>query len=154
MPVGYRVTVYRRNIATMFTPNGEAGRWIYRVSSEMISAARAEAPVRSGHLKEAHRIYRDQVREGFFGNQYVTAYRIVNDAEHAEWVHEGTPSGNPGSKITAVMRVPKKPGLLRGAQLPKAAVFYTDGKFGRPTGVQGQHANPWLDRACTRVSAR
>jgi hypothetical protein len=151
MPVvTYRVEVYRRNIAQMFLPSGDAGKWIYKVSSEMIAAARAEAPRRSGALRAAHRIERRSLTDTFFGNQYAAAYEIRNDADHASWVHEGT------DDIEAVMRVPRGSarGALRGAQLPKRLVFYTDGKGKRSTGVRGQKANPWLNRACAAVSMR
>lgn len=149
MPVvTYRVEVYRRNIAKMFLPSGDAGKWIYKVSSEMIAAARADAPRRSGALKAAHRIERRSLTDTFFGNQYAAAYEIRNDAEHASWVHDGT------SRIHGKMRVPRAPGAVRGAALPRRAVFYTDGKQGRSTGVAGQKANPWLDRACAAVSMR
>lgn len=137
MATGYRVQVYRSNIARVMKV-GDGNRWIYRVSIEMMRAARAEAPSRTSALKRAHRVTR-----GIGTNQYMARYHIVNDAEHAEWVHEGTSTIYSPKK----MRVPRRPNPLRGAALPNAMT--------RPRSeVRGQAANPWLDRACTRVSLR
>lgn len=142
MAVTSRVTVYRKNISAIMKV-GQGSRWIYRVSTEMVATARAEAPSRSGSLRRAHRINRLPGT-----NQYMARYSIQNTAEHADWVHGGT------GYIDGVMRVPKVPGPARGAVLPKSQVFWTDGLNGRPSGVRGQSANPWLDRACSRVAMR
>lgn len=142
MAVSYRVQVYRRNISAIMKA-GQGNRWIYRVSVEMMSAAKADAPSRTNTLRRSHRISRMPGT-----NQYMARYSIENTADHADWVHDGT------SYISGVMRVPKTPGPARGADLPRSQIFWTDGLNGRPMGVRGQNANPWLERACSRVAMR
>lgn len=142
MAVTFRTTVYRRNISWLMQ-HGDGAEWIYQVSDEMLLAAQAEAPSRSGTLKRSHDLSREVGT-----NQYAARYSVQNTAEHAGWVHGGTPY------ITGLMRVPKRPGPVRGQSLPKGQVFWTDGLNGRPMGVRGQKANPWLDRACSRVAMR
>lgn len=132
MASGYNVTVFYRNIAGLYRRGGPGGGWIYRVSQDMIRASRAEAPRRSGDLRDAHYVTRGRV-----GNQYMQSYNIGNSAEHAEWVHRGTarwiyPDGD-------FLLVPVAPGASRRMKKPR---------------VRGQDANPWLDRACTRVAIR
>lgn len=133
MPVGYRVEVYYKalNRATVGR-GGPGGGWIYRVSRAMIAEARAEAPVRSGDIKGAHRINRDRG-----GNQWVQRYNISNGSDHAEYVHEGT-SGPIRPKTSRKLVLPP------GGGYPKILVGE----------VSGQRANPWLERACTRVAMR
>ena len=151
--VTYRVEVYRRNIAKMFLPSGDAGKWIYKVSSEMIAAARAGAPRRSGALKAAHRIERRRMTDAFFGNQYEAAYEIRNDAEHASWVHEGTAKKGTGFIYSTTpgkaMIVPRRGyrGPLRGADLPRNLTA-------PHKAVSGQKPQPWLNDACVAVSMR
>lgn len=133
MPVSYRVEVYykRLNRATVGR-GGPGGGWIYRVSRQMIIEARAESPVRDGTIKASHRIRREQ-----YGNQWVQRYNISNVADHAEYVHGGTQ------------------GPIRPAS-GKAMVLPPGGGYPRMVvkSVRGQSANPWLDRACSRVAMR
>lgn len=136
MATGYSYRIYYNNIRGLFRSSGPGGRWIYRVSVEMINAARAEAPSRSGGLKRAHRITR-----GRGANQYAATFHIENTAEHAEWVHGGTAGNGLGWIYPA-----------RGARLrlPAGNGFPAS----RPRRVHGQKENPWLDRACTQIAMR
>ena len=86
MPVGYRVEVYYRelNRATVGR-GGPGGGWFRRLSTSMMDAAKAEAPVRSAELKRSHRLRRQRG-----SNQWVQRFSVVNVADHAEYVHEGT----------------------------------------------------------------
>lgn len=146
MVTTYRVEVLRRNLQSQFQMGGQGYRWLDVVKAQMHLASVAEAPIRAGTLKAAHH---SEIRGV---NQWACRATISNWAEHAEWVHEGTPKAAPGTFIKGKMRVPKRRGNLRGAVLPKSQVFYTDGRFGRPRGVRGQDANPWMERACTEIA--
>lgn len=136
MAAGYKVTVYYNNIAGLYRRGGPGGGWIYRVSSQMMAESRAEAPRRDGTLRRSHSIARDRI-----GNQYMQTYRIVNSAEHAEWVHQGTAGKGTGyiyPETASRLYIPAGNGH----------------RSRRPLRVKGQKPNPWLDRACTRVAAR
>lgn len=133
MPVGYRVQVYYRELNRATVGRGGAGgMWARRLAVSMISEARAEAPVRDGKLKAGHRINRERG-----SNQWMVRYRIENIAAHAEWVHEGTTGP-----------------IVRGDGGKMVLPPY--GGYGKVVtrSVSGQSANPWLDRACSRVSMR
>lgn len=148
MPLIARTTVYRRNLAREFQTGGQGYRWLDRVKKAMHDGSIAAAPVRSGDIKRGHRSFITGI------NQYACRAEIVNLAEHAEWVHDGTRPW-----IEGTFRVPRKrqAGGARGADLPGRLVFYTDGEMDRygnvnQTGVRGQRAQPWMDRACTAVA--
>lgn len=142
MATTYTVDIYRLQIARMYQVGGEGYRWLDRVRLAMHTACVNAAPSRTGTLKRAHR---SSIRGT---NQYKARAEVENIAQHAEWVHQGT------DWIEGVMRVPRQRGPLRGAALPKRAVFYTNGKGKNATGVEGQTANPWMDEACTRIARR
>lgn len=143
MAKAYRVIVYRPKIARLFKAGGVADRWLYRVSSQMITASRKAAPARTGELSKSHRI----AKGSRWGNQYQSRYTIENFSRYAKWVHDGTkgsyagggylylPAGGPGRNTVSP---------YRGQQFPKIRV----------RGVKGQAPNPWLDEACTKVSVR
>lgn len=132
MVTGYRVRIDYGNIRGLFRAGGPGGKWIYRVSTQMVTAARAAAPARSGQLKAKHAI------ENRRGNQsHVKSYDIVNTAPHAEWVHGGVSGWIYPTRATRLV-IPAGAGHGR--------------TFARR--VKGQSANPWLDRACTAVAAR
>lgn len=135
MAVGYSYRIYYNEIRGLFRTNGEGGRWLYRVSVAMINEARREAPSRSGQLKRAHRLTRGRA------NQYAATFHIVNESDHADFVHGGT-AGNGAGYIypTSSSRLTLPP----GGGFPAIAARR----------VHGQKANPWLDRACTRVAMR
>lgn len=130
--VVYDVDVYRLQLARMYVPGGEAYRWLDRVRLSMHRACVAGAPMRSGELKGAHRSF---IR-GF--NQYRARAQIVNDAEHALWVHEGT-TGPIFPKKGKFLYLPA------GGGHPKKRLRYP---------VPGQDANPWIDDACSRIARR
>lgn len=143
--VAYKVTVYRRDIDSLFLPTGDAGAWIYKVSVQMINAAKANTPVRSTHLRESHRINRAMVGAGF-GNQHVTAYRIENVADYAGYVHGGTPDQPDARVYLPPSRIGTRNTHSRHAGKVFARKTYTK------TGIKGTIANPWLNDACTRVA--
>lgn len=133
MPVGYRVEVYYRelNRATVGR-GGPGGRWIYRLSTQMLDASKAAAPVRDGGLRRAHRLTRERG-----SNQWVQRLRVSNTAEHSVWVHDGT-TGPIRRDDGGLMTLPP------GGGYPRI----------RTREVSGQTANPWLERACSAVAMR
>lgn len=131
MAVGYSYQIYYRNIRGLYRRGGPGGGWIYRVSVQMMAEAKREAPARSGSLRRAHSISR-----GRGVNQYAATYHVANSSDHAEYVHFGTRS--PITGRGKAMRL--APGNGYGVLYRKM--------------VRGQKANPWLDRACTRVAIR
>lgn len=132
MVTTYSVTVYRSKVAAEFLPGGQGYRWMDKVRLAMHSGAVAKAPARSGTLKASHRSF----ARGFGGNR--VDVRIVNTAEHAEWVHEGTKMVEPIEPVESeFLWVPIREGSLARTKRPY---------------VRGQHANPWLDEACTAVA--
>jgi hypothetical protein len=132
MPMSYSVRVYRSRIPPIFRFGGEGNRWMYRVSVAMMNAARAAAPVRSSELKRAHRISR-----ALRANQFAATFEIQNIADHAQWVHDGTPTIIFPENSTRLVLSP-------GNGFPRI--------YARS--VRGQRGNPWLDNACTAVAVR
>jgi hypothetical protein len=141
MPSTYQVTVLRRNIGRLFLPRGEGYNWMSGVRREMFNAAVAAAPSRTGDLKRGHR----STQRG--RNQYRCDFEIYNVAPHSEIVHGGRPAIE-----GPTMRVPRRKGPLRGAVLPKSAIFYVPNP--RKGGVAAQAPQPWLATACGAVAAR
>ena len=130
------VEIYRSNIAAQFTRVGQAGKWISALSYEMKLLAAAEAPKRSMELSRSHYT---SFAVGTNGTRAIAT--IGNSAEHAEWVHEGTPKG---AKTRTKGYIKGNPWLSIPAWGPYPAL--------RRRSVSGQAANPWLDRACSQVS--
>lgn len=136
MAVGYSYQVFYRNIRGLYARGGPGGGWIYRVSVDMMRESKAEAPKRTRALANAHSITR-----GRGVNQYAATYHVVNSSDHAEHVHFGTANNGAGYIYpTNATRL----SLPAGNGFPRMA----------PRRVRGQRANPWLDRACTRVAIR
>lgn len=133
MATTYSVRVYRNRIPPIFRAGGEGNRWMYRVSVAMMNEAILRAPVRSSVLKRSHSI--SPARRA---NQYAATFEITNNAEHAEWVHDGVP-GRIYPKNGRWLSVPSRRGSLSRVLRPSVA---------------GQAANPWLDDACTAVAIR
>lgn len=131
MAVGFKVTIYRRNLSAKFQSGGQGYRWLDKVKLAMHRTAVNEAPSRSGALKAGHR----STIRGL--NQYACRAEISNVAEHSEWVHGGT-----YGPITALGDGPMK--------LPAGGGYSARSAWA----VAGQDPNPWLDRACTKVSIR
>lgn len=134
MPVTYTVTVLKSRIESEFLPGGQGYRWMDRVRLAMHTAAVAAAPSRTNTLRAAHRSY----ARGYGGSR--VDVRIVNDAEHAEWVHGGTANNGEG-RIE-----PKHKDYLWVPIAPNSTYRVYRGS------VKGQKANPWLDRACTAIA--
>lgn len=136
MAVNFSYQVYYRNIRGLYRRGGPGGGWIYRVSRDMMREAKIEVPKRTQALKRAHGI-----RRGVGANQFAATYHVTNSSDHAEHVHFGT-AGNGVGYIyptnSSRLRLPA------GNGFPGMA----------PRRVHGQRANPWLDRACTRVAIR
>ena len=129
MPLAYQVTVYKTQLQRQFQSGGQGYRWLDKVKLQMHRACVAGAPSRSGQLKASHRSFIRGI------NQWACRAEIINTAEHALWVHEGTTTPiTPES--AAYMLVPVAPGATR--------------RF-RAKEVRGQRANPWMDDACTRI---
>lgn len=131
MAYAYRVTVYRRNLSAQFQPGGQGGRWLDDLRQTMHRACEREAAtfVRSGEILRSH----DSFMRGV--NQFRSEATIWNTADHAEWVHQGVPGRIfPDGDF---LWVPIRKG---GASRTKR------------TSVRGQKANPWMDRACTRIA--
>lgn len=127
--------VRRQNIKGFFLRGGQAERWMDRLRKNMHRLAVAEAPVRSGGLKAAHR----STTRGY--NQYRTEVTVRNVSDHASYVHGGVPYG---SKTRTADAIHGNPWLYVPAWGGYAAF--------RARSVSGQAANPWLDRACARVA--
>jgi len=144
MTVSYEVTVYRRNISRIMLA-GEGNRWIYRVSTEQVSLAKAKAPSRSGRrgLAGKHRLNRLPGT-----NQYMVRYRIANVADYAGYVHGGT-SGSYAPEGKFMYLPPGGPGRNTVSR-------YAGRKFRKKKlrFVAGQDANPWLDDACSTIARR
>lgn len=126
----YSVQVYKRNLAREFQSGGQGYRWFERVGQAMFIASVAAAPARSGDLKSSHRL--DKPR-GI--NQFSAFLAVYNVAPHADWVHSGTTG-------------PIEPTNKAWLYLPAGGGFPRK----RLKSVSGQAANPWMDRACTRVA--
>ncbi len=133
MAFSYRTTVYRRNLQAQFQSGGQGYRWLDKVRLQMHRAAVAGSPVRSGEIKASHRSFISGI------NQWACRAEIANDADHADYVHEGTLSRPPRPVDGPYMRVPIAPGATR--------------RF-NARAVRGQAPNPWLDRACASVARR
>lgn len=138
--ITYDVKVYRLELARMYQTGGEGYRWLDKVRLAMHRACERDAPSRTNTLRDAHRSF---IRGT---NQYAANATVVNDAEHAEWVHFGTdgavaddffylPKGGPGRNTVSP---------YAGRRFSKKKVAY----------VAGQNPNPWLDNACSRIARR
>ena len=130
------VEVHRSEIAAIFSNIGEGGRWISTLSYDMKLLAAAEAPKRSMQLARSHYV---SFRRGT--NGLVAHAEVENRAEHAEWVHQGTP---PGAKT-------RTPGYIQGNPWLSLPAWGAHGPKVLKS-VSGQAANPWLDRACSQVA--
>ena len=130
------IDVHRANIASQFTELGQGGRWLKALSSRMKLMAASEAPKRSFELARSHFV---TFQPG--ANQYQARATVENRADHASYVHEGTPRG---AKT-------RTPGYIRGNPWLALPAW---GEYGATVrrSVSGQAANPWLDRACSQVS--
>jgi hypothetical protein len=145
MPTTYRFEVYQKNIAALFLPSGDAGRWIHKIADEMEDAVNASTPTRSGALRTHNRSERVAVGGAFFGNQYVAAYEVTNDSPYFSYVHDGTRSQRGVRALP-----PGGPGLNTVSR-------YAGQHFGKKVmrkGVRGQKENPWLRDACVMVAMR
>lgn len=139
MAITYTVTVLKRNIARDYLPGGQGWRWMDRVRLKMHAACVKDAPSRTGNLAGSHRSF----ARGFGGNR--VDVRVLNTADHAEWVHEGT---NGASAPEDWLYIPAG-GPGRNTVSPYAGNFYSKGRYRY---VRGQLSNPWLENACSRVA--
>lgn len=136
----YRVTVFETRIQSLFEPSGDAWDFGTKVRAEILAATRAAAPKRTGELARGM-FDGGQLKSGRYGCR---GY-VGNNVEHALWVHEGTkriiaPGG-------AFMKVPRRKSYLPGSSLPSAYTY--PAKM-----VEGQRANPWIDRAAQAVLSK
>lgn len=141
MPIVYDVDVYRLQIARQFQSGGQAYRWLDKVRLAMHRACVRNAPARSGDLAGSHS---SSIRGV---NQYLARAQVVNNAEYAHFVHEGTdgvsgdgdwifiPAGGPGINTTSP---------YAGRSFSKKRV----------RSVAGQNANPWIDNSCSAIARR
>lgn len=138
MAVSHRTTVYRKNIAAMFRPSGEGGRWIRALAFDMKLLATSTAPSRTLTLARSHRV---DFERG--ANQYQATAILSNTAEHAEYVHFGT-AGHGGEVMPLAAGGPgvNTVSPYAGQAFPKKALRY----------VRGQNANPWLENACVKLA--
>lgn len=139
MALAYRVEVYRSGIQRQFLPRGQGYRWMDAVKRQMVARCIATAPSRTGRLAQSHT---SRIAPG--SNQYKVSVVIGNNAEHAEWVHGGTPTH---TSDTIMVLKPGGPG--RNTVSEYAGQHFS--KRRRHT-VRGQKPNPWLEHACTEVA--
>lgn len=136
--MGYRVTVHRRNIVTLVQV-GDLNRWTHGKAKEIERVARAEAPVRTGRLRDSH-----VTLPTTGSNQYHKVYRISALAPYAGFVHQGTgifgPKGTP-VYIGRPMKIPgPNPNPARTGE--RSTVIWSH---------KGQQGNNWLERAALQV---
>ena len=139
MPTTARVTIYDRNIDSLFLGGGDVWNWMERTGREHLMMALVEVPRRTGGLAAAHNLALTPYQKRG------VRYSVGNYAEHALWVHEGT-----------------RPIITAGTG------FWDDGRIaymgpmapwmGRNTlyapWVSGQDANPWIANAAGIVLAK
>lgn len=134
MGFSYSTTVYRQRLQSEFQVGGQGYRWLDKVRLQMHLACVAGAPARSGVLKASHRSYISGI------NQWAARANIVNTAEHAEWVHEGTAGGRSG------IIEPVNDDFL---WVPIAPMAWKRKKM---AAVSGQDPNPWMEDACDAIA--
>lgn len=140
----YKVAVFDSRIVGMFGPGTDASAFVRKNTGEISNLARVGAPKRSGRLALSH-----HTTGPYRVGPYNVAGQVYNDARHASWVHNGTygpiypkrPFRKDGSIST--LRLPRTPSASR-----------VGGPFIRRRWVDGQKANPWLERAARAVIAR
>lgn len=134
MTYSYSVTVYRRNLQAQFQVGGQGYRWLDKVRLAMHRGCVREASEirRTGVLAASHN---SSIR-GI--NQWACRAEVENTAEHALWVHQGT-KGYIYPTDAEALWVPVAP--------------YSNRRRWKDR-VDGQTANPWMDRACTAVAIR
>jgi hypothetical protein len=137
----YRLTVYDRNIAGMFLPDGDVFEEAQYVTRRVESLARQFAPVgNTGHLKESHRRRIEPV--GIYG----VVGQVEAGAKYASFVHKGTTG--PIKSIRPLDRRGRPPGKLelRGGMEPGSP-----GQYPYRVSVSGQESQPWLREAANAV---
>jgi hypothetical protein len=139
--ITYNVDVYRLQLARMYQSGGEAYRWLDKVRLAMHRACERNAPDRTGGLRRAHR---SNIRGR---NQYLAHAEVINDAEHASFVHLGT-SGSVAPEDWLYLS-PGGPG--RNTVSPYAGQSFSKKRLRH---VAGQAPNPWMDEACSRIARR
>lgn len=132
MPVTYRTEVLHANVNRLFLRGGPGYRFMDSLRAAMHRRCEAEAP--NGGPRPAGSPSQPKIRGSHRSsargrNGYRTDVEVWNVAPHAEFVHNGT-SG------------PIRPTSSRALLTP----------YGLRKSVDGQRANPWMERACVAVS--
>lgn len=143
MPVVSSFHFLERNMRKQYLPGGQGWKWHYRLTVQMVNACRAASPVRSGNLRDHHKI------TGRRSNGKYIRANIVNDADHAEYVHGGTGPALAGLDGDGWLYLP-----AGGPSVKNSRTRYPGQAFPRKRlrQVRGQIANPWLDNACAKVA--
>lgn len=135
------VTIYESRIAGLFSPGAAGDAFMRRFLGDTSSYARALAPRRTSELANSHRTL-GPVRRGRYGLRG----QVVNTADYAAFVHNGTTGPITSTRPNGWMRLP-----------PSGRAAVLDGPNAGPVyrrSVRGQRANPWLDRAGTLTARR